>query len=120
MQLNRVQALHRSLFRLEKVISISSSAYVGATIKAHTNGLKVGGRYRYTGHLLALETCKPEEVTSVTGADIVTPLQVEVWEAGLAAHPDRQFAEYILQGLRQGFRIGFDRAKTHLQHGNTT
>lgn len=99
MQLNRVQALHRSLFRLEKVISISSSAYVGATIKAHTNGLKVGGRYRYTGHLLALETCKPEEVTSVTGADIVTPLQVEVWEAGLAAHPDRQFAEYILQGL---------------------
>ena len=31
-------------------------------------------RYRYTGHLLALETCKPEELTSVTGADIVTPL----------------------------------------------
>ena len=94
------------------MIRISSSAYIGATIKAHTNGLEVGGRYRYTGHLLALETCKPEEVTSVTGADIVTPLQVEVWEAGLAAHPDRQFAEYILRGLRQGFRIGFDRAKT--------
>ena len=42
----------------------------------------------------------------------MTPLQVEAWEAGLAAHPDRQFAEYILRGLRQGFRIGFDRAKT--------
>ena len=57
-----------------------------------------------------METCKPEEVTSVSDADIVTPLHLEAWEAGLAAHPDWQFVECILRGLRQGFRIGFDRA----------
>ena len=40
-----------------------------------------------TVYLLALETCKPEELISVTGADIVTPPCAEAWEADLAAHP---------------------------------
>ena len=40
----------------------------------------------------------------------MSPLRLEAWEAGLAAHPDQQFVEYILRGLRQAFRISFNRA----------
>lgn len=39
---------------------------------------------------------------------VVTPLHAGVWERGLASHPDRQFAAYIVRGIREGFRIGFD------------
>ena len=38
---------------------------------------------------------------------INTPLRVEEWENLLRPHPDRQFCEYLLQGMRRGFRIGF-------------
>ena len=31
------------------------------------------------------------------------------WQEGLASHPDKKFAEYILQGLQKGFRVGFHR-----------
>ena len=81
---------------------------VGGDILAHTNGLVVDGSYRYTGHLLALERCAP------TGwsADrmVSTPLVADAWETGLSGHPDRLFVEFILRGIREGFRIGFKRA----------
>ena len=32
---------------------------VGRDILAHTNGLVANGRYKYTGHLLALKRCVP-------------------------------------------------------------
>jgi len=34
---------------------------------------------------------------------------MEAWEQHLYRHPDRTFVAYLLQGLREGFRIGFDR-----------
>ena len=37
-----------------------------------------------------------------------TPLNTAAWESALATHPDRAFAHYICNGLRWGFRIGFD------------
>ena len=39
--------------------------------------------------------------------------QMGVWRHELAGHPDQQFARYIMGGLSQGFRIGF-------QHGTST
>ena len=36
-----------------------------------------------------------------------TPLNVAAWEEALASHPDRAYAQYIGDGLRQGFRVGF-------------
>ena len=42
--------------------------------------------------------------------EVVTPLRVEAWSHVLRQHPDREFVDYILRGIRQGFRIGFDRA----------
>ena len=42
--------------------------------------------------------------------EVCTPLEVEAWRGLLRHHPDRWFAEYILRGIKSGFRIGF--------HGN--
>ena len=32
---------------------------------------------------------------------------LDAWQAALGAHPDLQFASYILSGIRYGFLIGF-------------
>ena len=40
---------------------------------------------------------------------VYTPLLVENWELLLGAHPDAHFKEYILWGLKNGFRIGCSR-----------
>ena len=39
---------------------------------------------------------------------IVTPLTFTAWEKALATHPERQLVAYILAGIQQGFRIGFN------------
>ena len=39
---------------------------------------------------------------------ITTPLNLETWSQALTHHPDPTFAQYILSGIRDGFRIGFD------------
>ncbi len=31
----------------------------------------------------------------------------ELWEECLAIHPDRAYVDFLVQGLREGFRIGF-------------
>ena len=41
-------------------------------------------------------------------AYVTTPLKFSVWEQQLCGHPDKDFAAYILKGIRQGFRIGVD------------
>ena len=33
---------------------------------------------------------------------------MRAWHDGLREHPDQYFAGYVLDGLRNGFRIGFD------------
>ena len=40
--------------------------------------------------------------------EIVTPLRVEEWRASLYSHPDGDFCSYIIRGIANGFRIGFD------------
>lgn len=47
----------------------------------------------------------PEELSKV-----VTPLKSEVWEYYLRDLPDRDCATYVVKGLSQGFRVGFDYA----------
>lgn len=36
---------------------------------------------------------------------IVTPLVPEVWNTLLIKHPDREFVEYLMRGLRGGFHV---------------
>ena len=40
---------------------------------------------------------------------VVTPLKAGAWDKQLQELPDRECAEFVSQGLREGFRIGFDR-----------
>ena len=40
-----------------------------------------------------------------------SPLIVAKWEAGLFSHPDQEFADFIVSGIRDGFRIGFSYSK---------
>ena len=43
-------------------------------------------------------------------SDVFTPLNLPQWESMLADHPDRNYVEFILNGIRDGFRIGFSQA----------
>ena len=42
-------------------------------------------------------------------APIILPLQTHRWPELLHTHPDQSFADYILQGLEQGFHVGIKR-----------
>ena len=41
---------------------------------------------------------------------IVTPPVLHAWERALEHHPDSQFRDYLTNGLRHGFRVGFNHA----------
>ena len=64
--------------------------------------------------VLCLEFCRPQDVElpqelpqELTVVQI--PLVVDAWASALQPHPDRTFARYIVDGLRQKFRVGFHR-----------
>ena len=73
--------------------------------------------------LLGLDSCRPVECQATTRSDalkhVESPVQLEVWKAALASHPDQRFAEFIIDGLGQGFRIGFQHGKATLWQEGT-
>ena len=96
------------------ILSLISSIAHTASHSLHTDIQAIQTPYAYTTQLLELDRCRrqvPENLpTSLK--HILTPAIIEVWEKELVGHPDPQFARYILQGLSQGFCIGF-------QHGSS-
>lgn len=44
-----------------------------------------------------------------------TPLNLLAWEKALRQHPDPLFVQYLVRGMRSGFRIGFDRGACQLK-----
>ena len=69
-----------------------------------------GGHYVYMADLLELERCVPQEPRAIPPLmeAVVTPLRLAVWLTELRAHPDVEFARFIVRGLEQGFRVGFE------------
>ena len=66
-------------------------------------------RYPYTTHLKELDRRRPgKQEVPVWLKSKSSPLVVEEWERQLKYHPDGEYKEYLLTGLRRGFRIGFD------------
>ena len=66
--------------------------------------------YPYIDELLSLQSCSaqpPKAVPAVLRGN-PSPLRWQDWEYALANHPDRCFADYIVGGIRTGFRVGFD------------
>ena len=50
---------------------------------------------------------------------VESPVKIEIWKAALASHSDQRFAEYIIDDLEHGFRIGFQRGKATLWQEGT-
>ena len=50
---------------------------------------------------------RPENFPQLTA--IVSPLtpSLPAWQSSLRDHPDRDFADYVTDGIRHGFRVGF-------------
>ena len=70
-----------------------------------------GGSYEYMEDLKIFDRRLPrggEGHLPEKFARIVTPLRSESWALHLSELPDRECAEYVLRGLGEGFRIGFD------------
>ena len=71
---------------------------------------RFGTRHPFTPKLMALSRCIPLSPTHLPAhlSLIKTPLRWREWENALRLFPDQVFAEGIVQGIRYGFRIGFD------------
>ena len=68
--------------------------------------------YPYMQQLASLDAQRPQQSLLHLPAElqqIITPLHPHKWEELLQSYPDREFAQYIVNGLRNGFRIGFNR-----------
>lgn len=67
--------------------------------------------YPYTADLLCLDLCRnPEPQTHPYLSEVQTRLVRRAWQEALRDHPDRAFVCYLLQGISEGFRIGFRRS----------
>lgn len=61
---------------------------------------------------MTLDFCRPahgQEHSVPELMEVSTPLQPDAWAEALIGHPDQALARYIVNGLRRGFRIGFQR-----------
>ena len=59
---------------------------------------------------MCLDLCRaPTRQVYPAFQHVSTPLGLEAWKVALRTHPDRALARFLLTGIREGFRIGFDR-----------
>jgi len=66
-------------------------------------------QYRYMKDLLLLDACRPTQEEFRVPFKAASPLNLSMWTSLLADHPDPSFTNYILTGIQDGFRLGFDR-----------
>ena len=89
-------------------------------LQSYFHSILVGDRdrrsYPYMSNLIALSSRVNHQALPLPPAlsDIVTPLKVENWAVELSNYPDKQFSQYILAGIKHGFRVGFDYANCKL------
>ena len=74
--------------------------------------LHAGVPYRYTGDLLWLQvaTASQGRVDPPALARISSHLLpcLMAWRSGLSDHPNREFVNYVMEGLTVGIRVGFN------------
>ena len=96
------------------------SADIQEQLLTFTHGMLLNDSYVYTDHLLALHSCinpDPQSI-NILSLEVYSPLNLHQWMQDLQLHPDKEFSSYILRGIREGFRIGFNRNQ-HL-HSSTS
>ena len=67
-------------------------------------------KYQYTADLLALDGCtalRPRHLPPLM-ASIVIPLPWQEWQMSLTTHPDRDFMNLVVTGIKEGFHVGYD------------
>ena len=78
-----------------------------------------GQLYVYLPELEALARCHCRGggrlLHQLPQAHTPSPLNGRVWEAALRTHPDHDYARYIVQGIQEGFRIGFHEGQLSLR-----
>ena len=81
----------------------------------YTRGMAKDNTYVYLDLLLAFDICRPVEDLPwlVISPEIHLSLHTSVWAAELSIIQTKAYVEYILQGISNGFKIGFDR-KQHI------
>ena len=70
------------------------------------------GHYLYTKDLVKLDSCRPQAgKLSVEKrlSRVFTPLNLSQWESMLEHHPHRVYVDFILSGIKDGFRVGYNR-----------
>ena len=76
----------------------------------------IDGRYKYLEHLKVLET---QNHASSRTVDLwisildESPLNAEAWQKHLSHHPNRDFVDYIVNGIQKGFRLGVNFEATY-------
>ena len=75
-------------------------------------GIVDNRKYRYTRELLTLQRATGPLQHLSRGP---SPVNLQVLAPYLLSHPDQGFAQYVLNGLQQGFCIGFDRSSSRLR-----
>lgn len=68
--------------------------------------------YPYMRELLDLDNVPPMQVSSSLGSNSL-PLLWEDWEKCLRDHPDKRFVVHLINGIREGFRIGYNYQSHH-------
>lgn len=70
------------------------------------------GRYIYIEDLMQLSKYHDPTTPGDPRISVVrTPLIWHAWEQKLRRHPDKDYTNYILKGIKEGFRIGVDEAR---------
>ncbi len=69
--------------------------------------------YRFTSQLVELERASegPNSRVLLGAEEVVTPLLWQRWEEELKEHSDREWVEFLVRGIKCGFRLGHDQTK---------
>ena len=70
--------------------------------------------YRYTDSLWKLDCCRRYPEPEVLWAR-ASPLKWHEWQFALRNHPDREFVRYLVEGIKEGFRV--QGCRKHLESG---
>lgn len=54
------------------------------------------------------------DLQSVLPAPSPSPLRAATWQDALLRHPDEQFRQFLVRGLREGFRLGYQATRSRL------
>ena len=84
--------------------------FVFACLTRGSLSLLVTGTYRYLEDLRELQSHHSPYTVAQELNNVNSPMLplVHKWEEYLSDHQDKEFGEYIIRGIREGFRIGFN------------